>query len=127
MNTESEPAVDESEPVVDESQDSSSESVDSSSDQDAGDVHAPDFQPLTDSGTGGPVGDLSRLQNIQIMVTAELGRVEIPIQQLMSLTKGSVLQLDQSIDSLVDLVAQGVTLASGEVVVVDGRFAIRIL
>ena len=45
----------------------------------------------------------------------------------MQLGEGSVIELDRAIDSPVELIAQGVTLATGEVVVVDGCFAIRIL
>ena len=73
------------------------------------------------------VSELNRLQNIQIAVTAELGRAQIPIQNLMSVSEGTVIELDEQVDSLVKLVSQGVTLASGEVVVVDGNFAIRVV
>ena len=44
----------------------------------------------------------------------------------MQLGEGTVLELNREIDSPVELMAQGVKLASGEVVVVDGCFAIRI-
>ena len=38
----------------------------------------------------------------------------------------SVLELNREIDSPVELIAQGVPLAEGEVVVVDGFFAVRV-
>lgn len=91
------------------------------------DVSIPEYQSFDEGGQTNGDGDLTRLQNVQITVSAELGRATLPIQKLMQLSAGSVLELDRTIDSPVDLIAQGVKLASGEVVVVDGHFAIRIL
>ena len=90
------------------------------------DVSDPEYQELSDTSGSNRAEDLARLQNIQITVYAELGRATIPIQELMQLGEGTVLELNREIDSPVELVAQGVKLASGEVVVVDGCFAIRI-
>lgn len=90
-------------------------------------VDKPAFPEATAGGNaGGKKMDLSRFQDIKVQVSAELGRTEVPIQSLMELGEGSVLELKRDIDSPVQLVAQGVPLASGEVVVVDGCFAIRV-
>ena len=59
-------------------------------------------------------------------LSAELGRVAIPIGELLELGEGSVLKLGRSVSEPVDLVAQGVRLGRGEVVVVNDCFAIRI-
>ena len=45
----------------------------------------------------------------------------------MDLSEGSVVELDREISEPVELVAQGVPLGNGEVVVVEDRFAIRII
>ncbi|MCP4098387.1 MAG: FliM/FliN family flagellar motor switch protein [Planctomycetaceae bacterium] len=90
------------------------------------DISVPEYQEFTDTSGSSRAEDLARLQNIQITVSAELGRATIPIQELMQLGEGTVLELNREIDSPVELMAQGVKLASGEVVVVDGCFAIRI-
>lgn len=90
-------------------------------------VNSPDYQSLEETPSSNPAGDLNRLQNIQIAVTAELGRAQLPIEGLMRLNEGSVIELDREIDAPIELKAQGVTLATGEVVVVDGCFAIRVL
>jgi len=89
-------------------------------------VGNPEYQELGPDGGAGQTADMARVQNIQVSVSAELGRASVPIQKLMELAEGSVVELDREIDSPVDLVAQGVRLAAGEVVVVDGRFAVRI-
>lgn len=90
-------------------------------------VNAAEFQSLEDGpAAAGKPKDLNRFQEIKVTVSADLGRASVPLQTLMSLGEGSVLELDREIGSPVELVAQGVTLASGEVVVVNGCFAIRV-
>ena len=88
---------------------------------------SPEFQELSSNQDGGSHStDLNRFQNIKVTVSADLGRAEIPIQTLMDLGEGSVLELNRDIGSPVELVAQGVALACGEVVVVNGCFAVRV-
>ncbi len=90
-------------------------------------LSSPEFQEFSEDQDGpGQPSELSRFQNIKVAVSAELGRAEIPIQALMNLGEGSVLELNRDIDSPVELIAQGVALACGEVVVVNGCFAIRV-
>ena len=89
-------------------------------------IQSPEFQELSKSSQGQSAGDINRFNEIKIAVSAELGRTEIPIQELLSLGPGSVLELERSIDSPVELVTQGVPLAKGEVVVVNNCFAIRV-
>ena len=86
-----------------------------------------DFQSLEDEpNKQSKPRDLNRFQEIKVTVSADLGRASVPLQTLMNLGQGSVLELDREIGSPVELVAQGVALASGEVVVVNGCFAIRV-
>lgn len=90
-------------------------------------VGSPEFQEMVNNGLGGNKStDLNRFQGIKVTVSADLGRASVPIQTLMDLGEGSILELNREIDSPVELVAQGVPLASGEVVVVNGCFAIRV-
>ena len=50
----------------------------------------------------------------------------MPIGELLQLGEGAVLKLNRAVSEPVDLIAQGVRVARGEVVVVDDCFAIRI-
>lgn len=90
-------------------------------------VCTPDFQDLKpgQSGSGGPA-EMNRFYEVQVTVAAELGRTSVPIQDLLSLTEGSVFELNRSISSPIELIAQGIPLGNGEVVVVDDTFAVRI-
>ena len=90
-------------------------------------ISSPEFQEMVDGGqTGSASTDLNRFQDIKVTVSADLGRASVPLQTLMGLGEGSILELNREIDSPVELVAQGVPLAAGEVVVVNGCFAIRV-
>ncbi len=91
-------------------------------------VQSPQFQTFNSGTAGdGDAEEISRFADIKVTVSAELGQASIPLEQLLSLTKGSVVELDRSIDSPIELVAQGIPLAKGEVVIVNDFFAMRIL
>ena len=89
-------------------------------------LKSPDFSQLTDTGQKGGSESLTRFFDVNVTVSAELGRVSVPIGQLVELTEGSVIELNRPVTTPVDLMAQGVRVATGEVVVVDDCFAIRI-
>ena len=90
-------------------------------------AQAPEFNELEPK-TGEPVSkaELNRLNDVQVVVSAELGRAKVPIHELLQLGEGSVFELNRNVDGPVELIAQGVPLGNGDVVVVDGNFAIRI-
>jgi flagellar motor switch protein FliN/FliY len=85
----------------------------------------PDFAELTPKPVA-PLGTMNQLLDVTVTVTAELGRVSLAIADILKLGIGSVLQLDRNVSDPVELLVQGVPLARGEVVVVNGCFAIRI-
>jgi len=90
-------------------------------------VSSPEFQELKPGRTdSGKKADLNRFQDVQVTVAAELGRINVSIHDLLDLTEGSVFELNRSISAPVELIAQGIPLGNGEVVVVDDTFAIRI-
>ena len=63
---------------------------------------------------------------MSILVTVSIGQTEIPVRQLLQLGPGSVLRLDKPIDAPVDLYLRDTKFATGNVVVVEDRFAVRI-
>jgi flagellar motor switch protein FliN len=85
-----------------------------------------EFEELDDVPSTGSPAALENLLEVSVVVTAELGRTTTSIGKLLRLNVGSVVELERLISDPVDLMAQGVRLARGEVVVVDDRFAIRI-
>jgi flagellar motor switch protein FliN/FliY len=89
-------------------------------------ARAAEFAELSPAAAGGTRTSLDNLLDVTVTVTAELGRTTTSIANLLKLGVGSVIELERAISEPVDLMAQGVRLARGEVVVVDDRFAIRI-
>jgi flagellar motor switch protein FliN/FliY len=69
---------------------------------------------------------LELLNDVELGVTVELGRARIPVRELLSITPGSVIELDRAAGSPVDVLVNGTLIARGEVVVVDEEFGIRI-
>ncbi|MCA9177440.1 MAG: FliM/FliN family flagellar motor switch protein [Planctomycetales bacterium] len=89
-------------------------------------VQTPDFTHLHDSAAAPASGGINRFFDVDVTVWAELGRVTMSLGELMQLGAGSVIRLGRSVSAPVELMAQGVRFATGEVVVVDDCFAVRI-
>jgi len=69
---------------------------------------------------------LDMLLDIQLPVTVSLGKAEIPLRRLLQLQPGSILSLEKRIGEPVDLIVQGVPFATGDIVVVEDCYAVRI-
>ena len=77
--------------------------------------------------TGGkPRSGLDMLHDVEMEVSAELGRTRMSVRELLSLTPGAIVELDRAAGSPADLLVNGRLIARGEVVVVDENFGIRI-
>src|SRR4051812_9624292 len=82
-------------------------------------------------GNGGPAQSAGRagldlLHDVEMEVTAELGRTRMSVRELLSLTPGTVVELDRLAGGPADLLVNGRLIARGEVVVIDENFGIRI-
>ena len=78
----------------------------------------------TEATTG--AGSIDVLLAMNVSVTVVIGQTELPVKRLLQLGPGSVLKLDKSIDEPADLYLRDTKFATGNVVVVDDWFAIRI-
>ena len=74
----------------------------------------------------GAGGSIDFLLDMNVPVTVTVGRTEMPVQRLLQLGPGSVITLDKPIDEPAELYLKDTKFATGNIVVVDGRFAIRI-
>lgn len=95
------------------------------------------FEPAPlDTGFGGglggmlaggvPASSLSVLHDVELVVTAELGRTTMQVRDLLGLAPGMVVEIDRAAGSPIDLLVNGRKIAAGEVVVIDEEFGIRI-
>lgn len=90
-------------------------------------VKAAEFPDLSGAGKVAPgVNTLDLVRDIQVMLTVELGRTEMLIQDILELTPGKVIELDRLAGEPLDILVNGKLLAKGEVVVVDENFGVRI-
>jgi len=89
-------------------------------------AQAVELTEAVETETGGAGGSIDILLDLNVPVTVSIGRTEIPVRRLLQLAPGSVLKLDKSIDSPADLYLRDTRFATGDVVVVDGWFAVRI-
>lgn len=70
--------------------------------------------------------NLDLLLDVNLRVSVELGRAGLKFREVLNLAPGSVVELDRQTSEPVDILVNGSLLATGEVVVVDDHFAVRI-
>jgi len=80
----------------------------------------------TSSALGARGAGLDMLHDVEMEVSAELGRTRMSVRELLSLIPGAIVELDRAAGSPADLLVNGRLIARGEVVVVDENFGIRI-
>lgn len=87
------------------------------------------FGPLEGGNPGeGGAGsrNLDLLLDVPVKVSAEVGRTTLPLEKVLDLGPGSVIELDKKSEEPVDVCVNGRLVARGEVVVVDDCYGIRI-
>jgi flagellar motor switch protein FliN/FliY len=86
------------------------------------------FQDLDTGAAAGASGEynLDVILDIPVTLSMEIGRTEIPIQNLLQLNQGSVVELDRLAGEPMDVLINGTLIAHGEVVVVNEKFGIRL-
>lgn len=67
------------------------------------------------------------LMDVTMPVSVSLGRTKMYMKDLLHLTNGSIVELDQDLGDEVEIRVNNCVLAYGEVVAVDGNYAVRIL
>lgn len=70
--------------------------------------------------------DLSRLSDIPMELSVEIGRTHMTVGETLELTVGSVVTLEREAGQAVDLLVNGTAIARGEVIVVDEQYGLRV-
>ncbi|NLJ24843.1 MAG: flagellar motor switch phosphatase FliY [Firmicutes bacterium] len=89
------------------------------------------YPPGEGGGLGYGLGDLGNLnieliRNIPVKVRAILGRSRLPIETILRLGPGSIVELDTLDGEPIEILANDVLIAKGEVVVVGEQFGVRL-
>ncbi len=85
-----------------------------------------EFAEVTETNATGSGASLDILLDMEVPVTVAIGQTELSIQRLLQLGPGSVLKLDKSIEAPADLYLKDTRFATGDIVIVEDKFAIRI-
>lgn len=89
-------------------------------------VQSVEFSEVAENENAGAVASIDLLLDVNVPVMVAIGRKEVPVQRLLQLSPGSVLKLDKPIEAPADLYVKDTRFATGTIVVVEDRFAIRI-
>ena len=70
--------------------------------------------------------DINFLFDVQLSIIVEVGRVQMLISDLLDLDEESIIELDSMVGQPLDILANDLLVARGEVIVVNEKFAVRI-
>jgi flagellar motor switch protein FliN/FliY len=70
--------------------------------------------------------DLQRISGIPMELSVEIGRTQMTVGETLALRTGSIVTLERFAGEPVDLLVNGTPIATGEVVVVDDKFGLRV-
>lgn len=74
--------------------------------------------------TSAPTPDF--LLGVKLNVSVEVGRVQMPVRQVMELGPGAVIELQRGASEPVEIFANGRCIGRGEIVVVGEQFGVRV-
>lgn len=76
-------------------------------------------------GMGEPMAnDVTAIYDIPVQISAVLGRSSMPVNQLLKLGRGAVVELDRKVGEAIDIYVNNRLVARGEVVVVEDKLGI---
>lgn len=88
--------------------------------------------PAASSNTSGSdtlaetLSELDSFLDIPLTITAELGRTQLTVREVLGLQVGSVIELKKLVGEPMEIYINGLVTARGEVVVVNERFGVRV-
>ncbi|RHW33304.1 flagellar motor switch protein FliN [Neobacillus notoginsengisoli] len=92
-----------------------------------GAVQSVQFSPFSEQASISPGNnEINMLTDVTLQVEFELGRAVKTVRELLELKKGSVIGLNKLAGEYVDVLVNQQQIATGEVVVMDDKFAVRV-
>ncbi len=70
--------------------------------------------------------NLAMLFEVDLDLSVSFGTTEMPLQDVLKLASGSIVELNRSVNEPVDVLVNNCVVARGDVVVIDGNYGIRI-
>jgi flagellar motor switch protein FliN len=78
---------------------------------------------------GGEIAEpvnLNLVMDVELNVTLRFGQRKLTLREVLELTSGSVVELDRQVEEPVELLLDGMVIARGEAVVIDGNYGLRV-
>jgi len=90
-------------------------------------VQSVQFPGFNQSGGAPPEsGNISLLMDVYMEMTVELGRTKKTIKEILGMGEGTIIELDKLAGEPVDILVNHKLIATGEVVVIDENFGVRV-
>jgi flagellar motor switch protein FliN/FliY len=91
-------------------------------------ARSPSMPTLSDGTklTNDETQNLDLIMGVSLEIAVEIGRTRKKVQDILALSKGSLVVLDKLAGDQVDVFVNGKCIAHGDVVVIDDNFGIRI-
>ncbi len=70
--------------------------------------------------------DLELIKDVDMTVSVELGRTKKLFKEILDMKPGTVIELDTSTGDRIDFLVNKKLVARGEVMVIDGKYALRV-
>jgi flagellar motor switch protein FliN/FliY len=82
--------------------------------------------PAAAGAVAAPDATTAPLAEVPVVIAVDIGHKQMPLVEVAELGVGSIVVFDRMVGEPVDLVANGRKVAAGEIIEVDGRFALRV-
>jgi len=108
------------------------DSLDSLADKLAAEADANDAAALASAQANADAAGANKDRNLQLIldiplrVTVELGRTKMPVNELLNLGQGSVIELNKLAGEPMEVLVNDKLIARGEAVVVNEKFGVRL-
>lgn len=89
-------------------------------------IQKPHFGKLEDQPSSGQNQNIDLIMDVPLEFSVVLGKTQKPVREILSLSPGSVVELNKFSEEPLDVYINGKLIAQGEVVVINENFGIRI-
>lgn len=72
------------------------------------------------------ISNIEQILDVEVEVMVRFGQLDLSLRDVARLSTGSILELDRKADEPVELLLNNAVFATGEVVVAEGNYALRI-
>lgn len=70
--------------------------------------------------------NLAKIANVEVRLTAQLGKTRVPLKEILRYEEGSLIPLDNSQGEPVDIFVDSILVARGLIVAVDNCYGVKV-